>query len=134
MAGPSSGDWRIWKFYKGTFVFENLKYGRNILGCFFSCFIFSSNSNILLSLFVATIGTAYVFIITIVFKQTSFSGFYSSWQFPTLLAIFIDSAYYKHINQIGWENVKIECIEEYPCDSLEELLQKEQEQQKEKSR
>jgi hypothetical protein len=34
---------------------------------------------------------------------------------------------YKHINEIGWENVKIECIEEYPCNSLEELLQKEDE-------
>ena len=55
---------------------------------------------ILLSLFIATIGAAYVFIITIIFKQTTFSGFYSSWQFPTLLAIFIDSAFYEHISRL----------------------------------
>jgi len=55
---------------------------------------------ILLSLLVATIGSAYVFIITIVFKQTSFAGFYNSWQFPMLLAIFIDSAFYEHIGRL----------------------------------
>lgn len=34
---------------------------------------------------------------------------------------------YKHINSIGWDNVKIECLEKYPCNSLAELLQKENE-------
>jgi hypothetical protein len=34
---------------------------------------------------------------------------------------------YKHINEIGWENVEIKLLEEYPCTSLSELLQKENE-------
>ena len=55
---------------------------------------------IIISLFIATIGSTYVFIATIVFKKTTFSGFYNSWQFPMLLAIFIDSAFYKHINSM----------------------------------
>jgi len=54
----------------------------------------------MLSLFVATIGAAYVFIITIIFKQTTFSGFYNTWQFPMLLAMFIDSAFYEHISRL----------------------------------
>lgn len=32
---------------------------------------------------------------------------------------------YKHINLIGWENVKIELIEDYPCDSISELQERE---------
>ena len=53
------------------------------------------------SLFIATVGTAYIFISTVIFKETSFAGFYTSWQFPTLLAIFIDAAFYKHINKLN---------------------------------
>ena len=34
---------------------------------------------------------------------------------------------YNHFNKLGWDNVKIECIEEYPCKSKEELLKKENE-------
>ncbi len=34
---------------------------------------------------------------------------------------------YKHINEIGWENTEIKLLEEYPCSSLSELLQKENE-------
>lgn len=32
---------------------------------------------------------------------------------------------YDHLNSIGWENVSIELIEEYPCDNKEELLSRE---------
>lgn len=55
---------------------------------------------ILLSLFIATLGTGYIFMVTIIFKETSFAGFYTSWQFPMLFAIFIDAAFYKHINKL----------------------------------
>lgn len=34
---------------------------------------------------------------------------------------------YKHINTIGWENVTIMCIEKFPCNTREELRQKENE-------
>jgi hypothetical protein len=56
---------------------------------------------ILLSLLAAVIGTGYIFVATIIFKDTSYAGFYNSWQFPMLLAIFIDAAYYKHISMIS---------------------------------
>jgi len=56
---------------------------------------------ILLCLFIATLGTGYIFIATIIFKQTTYAGFYNSWQFPMLLAIFIDSAFYNHINKMS---------------------------------
>ena len=56
---------------------------------------------ILLALLVAVIGTGYIFVASIVFKDTTYSGFYNSWQFPMLLAIFIDAAYYKHISRMS---------------------------------
>jgi hypothetical protein len=56
---------------------------------------------ILLALLVAVIGTGYIFVATIIFKDTTYAGFYNSWQFPMLLAIFIDAAYYKHISSIS---------------------------------
>ena len=34
---------------------------------------------------------------------------------------------YKHINEIGWDNVEIECLEEFSCASRKEMLQKENE-------
>jgi len=56
---------------------------------------------IVLCLFIATLGTIYIFIMTIIFNDTSYSGFYSSWQMPMLFALFIDAAYYKHINRLN---------------------------------
>ena len=56
---------------------------------------------ILLSLFIATLGTGYIFIVTIIFKDSTYAGFYNSWQFPMLMAIFIDTAFYKHINRLS---------------------------------
>lgn len=56
---------------------------------------------IVLCLFIATLGTTYIFIMTIIFNDTSYSGFYSSWQMPMLFALFIDAAYYKHINRLN---------------------------------
>jgi hypothetical protein len=56
---------------------------------------------ILLALLVAAMGTGYIFVATIVFKDTTYAGFFNSWQFPMLLAIFIDAAYYKHISRIS---------------------------------
>jgi hypothetical protein len=32
---------------------------------------------------------------------------------------------YNHINKIGWENVKIQLVEDYPCDSRKELIERE---------
>lgn len=55
---------------------------------------------ILLCLFIATIGTGYIFAVTIIFKSNTYAGFYNSWQFPMLLAIFIDTAFYKHLNRL----------------------------------
>ena len=55
---------------------------------------------ILLGLLVSVIGTVYIFIVTIVLHETTFAGFYSTWQFPMLLAIFIDTAFYKHVNKL----------------------------------
>ncbi len=55
---------------------------------------------ILLALLAAVIGTGYIFVATIIFKDTTYAGFYNSWQFPMLLAIFIDAAYYKHISKM----------------------------------
>lgn len=56
---------------------------------------------IILCLFIATLGTGYIFIVTIILKDTTYAGFYSSWQFPMLMAIFIDSAFYKHLNRLN---------------------------------
>lgn len=58
-------------------------------------------SIIILCLFIATIGTGYIFVITIIFKELTYSGFFTSWQFPMLLAIFIDTAYYKHLSRLN---------------------------------
>lgn len=55
----------------------------------------------LLALLVATILSGYVFIVTIILKQTTYAGFFSSWQFPMLVAIFIDAAFYKHISRLS---------------------------------
>jgi len=52
---------------------------------------------IIIALFIATIGSAYIFVATIFFKDRSYAGFYSTWQFPMLLAIITDATYYKHI-------------------------------------
>lgn len=56
---------------------------------------------IILCLFIATVGTAYIFVVTIIFNEPTYAGFYSSWQFPMLLAIFIDAAFYKHLNRLN---------------------------------
>jgi predicted GIY-YIG superfamily endonuclease len=34
---------------------------------------------------------------------------------------------YEHINKLGWKNVKIQLLEDYPCKTREELLKKENE-------
>lgn len=56
---------------------------------------------IVLCLFIATVGTAYIFIVTIIFNDITYAGFYSSWQFPMLMAIFVDTAFYKHLNRLN---------------------------------
>jgi len=52
-------------------------------------------------LLVATIGTGYIFFVSIILRRDTYSGFYNSWQFPMLLAIFIDTAFYKHVNKLS---------------------------------
>ena len=56
---------------------------------------------ILFCLFIATLGTGYIFVISIIFRDTTYAGFYNSWQFPMLLAIFIDTAFYKHLSRLS---------------------------------
>jgi hypothetical protein len=56
---------------------------------------------ILLCLLIATIGTGYIFIITILFKDKTYAGFFNTWQFPMILSIFIDAAFYEHISKIS---------------------------------
>lgn len=56
---------------------------------------------IILCLFIATLGTAYIFVVTIIFNKPTYAGFYSSWQFPMLMAIFIDACCYKHLNRLN---------------------------------
>jgi hypothetical protein len=55
---------------------------------------------VLLGLFVAVIGSAYIFIVTIIFRETAFAGIFNTWHFPMLLAIFIDISFYKHISAL----------------------------------
>ena len=49
---------------------------------------------VLLGLLIAVIGTGYVFIMTIIFKEKSFAGFFNTWQFPMLLALYLDATKY----------------------------------------
>ena len=55
----------------------------------------------IIALLVATILSGYVFIVTIIFKETTYAGLFSSWQFPMLIAIFIDAAFYRHISRLN---------------------------------
>ena len=55
---------------------------------------------IIIALFAAVIGSGYIFMVTIIFKDTRFAGLFNSWHFPMLLAIFIDITFYKHINRL----------------------------------
>lgn len=56
---------------------------------------------IMFGLLIAVFGTGYIFIATIIFKEKTFAGIFNSWQFPMLLAILIDMAYYEHLNNIS---------------------------------
>jgi hypothetical protein len=56
---------------------------------------------IIIALFISTILSGYVFIVTILFQETAYAGFFSSWQFPMLLAILIDATFYKHISKLN---------------------------------
>jgi len=56
---------------------------------------------VLISLLVSVIGSGYIFVVSIFLQQTSFAGFFNTWHFPMLLAIFIDIAFYKHINRMN---------------------------------
>ena len=52
---------------------------------------------IVICLFIAMVGTGYIFMLTIVFKDTTYLSFFNSWQFPMLFAIFIDAAYHQKL-------------------------------------
>ena len=56
--------------------------------------------SVLLGLFIAVVGSAYIFIVTIIFHETSFAYIFNTWHFPMLLAIFIDIAFYKHLSAL----------------------------------
>jgi len=55
---------------------------------------------VLLGLFIALLGSGYIFIATIFLGNTTFAGFFNTWHFPMLLAIFIDMYCYKHVNKL----------------------------------
>jgi hypothetical protein len=55
---------------------------------------------VLFGLFIALLGSGYIFIVTIFFGETAFAGFFNTWHFPMLLAIFIDISCYKHVNKL----------------------------------
>ena len=48
---------------------------------------------LLVSLFISMVLTGYVFVQTTVLKNNEYKLFYNSWQFPMILAIFIDLKY-----------------------------------------
>jgi len=48
---------------------------------------------LLVSLFISMVLTGYVFVQSTVLKNNEYKFFYNSWQFPMLLAIFIDLKY-----------------------------------------
>ena len=50
---------------------------------------------IVICLFIAMLGTGYIFMLTIVFNDKTYLGFFNSWQFPMLFAIYIDTAYHQ---------------------------------------
>ena len=56
---------------------------------------------IMICLLIATIGTGYICFVSIILRRDTYYGFYNSWQFPMLLAIFIDSVFYTRINKIS---------------------------------
>jgi len=49
---------------------------------------------VLIALFVATIGSAYILISTVVLKDDTHKGFFNTWQCPMLFAMFMDVVYY----------------------------------------
>jgi hypothetical protein len=53
------------------------------------------------SLFIATLGAFYVMVVTVVFQDKSFAGFFNSWQFPMIFAVFVDASYYRHIRALA---------------------------------
>lgn len=55
---------------------------------------------VLFGLFIALVGSCYIFIVTIVFQEKSFAGFFNTWQFPMLMAIFIDSVYHEFVKKL----------------------------------
>jgi hypothetical protein len=55
---------------------------------------------ILLGLLVSVLGTGYIFFVSIFLQETAFAGFFNTWHFPMLLAIFIDISCYNHINRL----------------------------------
>jgi hypothetical protein len=55
---------------------------------------------VLIGLFIALLGSGYIFVVSIFLQQTTFADFFNTWHFPMLLAIFIDMACYKHINRL----------------------------------
>ena len=56
---------------------------------------------VLLCLFIATIGTGYIFFATIILKSNLYKDFFNSWQFPMLLAILVEIIYYKRLNNLS---------------------------------
>jgi len=55
------------------------------------------NSIFILSLFIALVISFYLFIMVIVFKDKEHISIFSTWQFPMLLALFIDVVFLPYL-------------------------------------
>lgn len=47
-----------------------------------------------LSLFIALLCSFYIFVNALLLKENTYKNLYTTWQFPMLLAIYIDTIYY----------------------------------------
>jgi hypothetical protein len=56
---------------------------------------------VIISLIIAVIGTGIIFFESIILKKKIYKGFYTTWQFPMLLAILIDAMLHKHIHNLN---------------------------------
>lgn len=44
-------------------------------------------------MFIVTLLSFYIFIMTVVVKSNDFKGIFSAWQFPMILALFVDAEF-----------------------------------------
>ena len=52
-------------------------------------------------LLLSVIISLFIFIQVLVFKNKNYKPMFSTWQFPMLLALLSDAAFYKHVNRLA---------------------------------